>query len=370
MKVLIVAAGTGGHITPGISIADKIKRENPNSEILFVGTKNGIENDIVPKAGYKIKHIRASGIERKISIKNIKNACNLLMGIFDSKKVIKEFEPDIVIGTGGFVCFPIFKQATKLHIPTMLHESNSIPGKVVTTMANKVDTIMVGFKQAEKRIKNARNIVYTGTPSKMTTYVPEDNLRKKLDLKEDMPVLLIIGGSQGAKKINEYLVDILCNGKEKNYQTIFVTGPKQYDNVIAQIEKKKCNIDKLKDLKVLPYVYNMEEYMSVADLLISRAGALSLTEICVMGKPSILIPYPYAAENHQEYNAKILEKNGAAKVLLERDMSSDTLNGLLEVLINDKNKLFEMGANARKLGILDVEDRIYVEIKKLLKGKI
>lgn len=370
MKVLIVAAGTGGHITPGISIANKIRKENPNSEILFIGTKNGIENDIVSKAGYKIKHIRASGIERKISIKNFKNVYNLLMGIFDAKKVINDFEPDIVIGTGGYVCFPIFKQATKLHIPTMLHESNSIPGKVVKTMANKVDTIMVGFKQAQKRIKNAKNVVYTGTPSKMTTYVPEDNLRRKLDLKEDMPVVLITGGSQGAKKLNEYLVEILCNGKEKTYQTVFVTGPKQYDSVISQIEKKIGKIDSLKNVKVLPFVYNMEEYMACADLLISRAGALSLTEICVMGNPSILIPYPYAAENHQEYNAKILEKNGAAKVLLEANISSDTLNGLLEVLINDENKLLKMGANARRLAILDVEDRIYAEIKKLLKGKM
>lgn len=370
MRVLIVAAGTGGHITPGISIADKIKKENPESKILFVGTKNGIENDMVSKAGYKVVHIRASGIQRKLSIKNIKNAFNLFMGIFDAKKIINDFKPDIVIGTGGYVCYPIFKQATKKKIPTMLHESNSIPGKVVTTMADKVDTIMIGFKQAEKRIKNAKNIVYTGTPSKMTTYVPPDNLRQKLDLRTDMPVLLITGGSQGARKLNEYLIDILCNGKPKSYQTIFITGPRQYDDVIAQIEKKKVKIDTLENVKVLPFVYNMEEYMAAADLLISRAGALSLTEICVMGKPSILIPFPYAAENHQEYNAKILEKCGAAKVLFERDMTSDALNELLEKLINDKNKLFEMGVNARKLGVLDVEDRIYVEIKKLLKGKM
>lgn len=370
MNVLIVAAGTGGHITPGISIANKIKREHKDAKILFIGTKNGIENDIVKKAGYNIEHIRAEGIRREITIENIRRAFNLILGIKDAKKIIKRFKPDIVIGTGGYVCFPIFKVATKLKIPTMLHESNSIPGKVVTTMAKKVDTILIGFEETKEKIKGAKNIVYTGTPNKMVTYIPENNLREKLDLRNDLPIVLITGGSQGAKRVNEFLIDIICNDEDKNYQMVFVTGPKQYDNVMQKISDRNCNIEKLKNVKILPFVYNMEEYMAVADLMIGRAGALSLTEICVMGKPSILIPYPYAAENHQEYNAKILEKNNASVVLTEKELTSQKLNNTINDLMNNKEKLLNMSKAARNLAILDVEDRIYVEIKKLLKGKI
>jgi UDP-N-acetylglucosamine--N-acetylmuramyl-(pentapeptide) pyrophosphoryl-undecaprenol N-acetylglucosamine transferase len=183
MKVLITGGGTAGHINPALAIADTIKKNIPNAEIEFVGTPRGLENTLVTKEGYKLHHVNIMGISRSLSLRNVKAAVLMITSQREAKKIIKSFNPDIVIGTGGYVCFPIFKQATKLHIPTMLHESNSIPGKVVTTMANKVDTIMVGFKQAEKRIKNAKNIVYTGTPSKMATYIPPENLRQKLDLK-------------------------------------------------------------------------------------------------------------------------------------------------------------------------------------------
>lgn len=367
MRVMIVAAGTGGHITPGISIANKLKKEEKDCEIVFVGTKNGMENDIVSKEGYNIVHIRAQGIKREFTLENIKRAIDLILGIGDAKKVIKKFKPDIVVGTGGYVTFPIFKVATKMGIKTVLHESNSIPGKVVNMMASKVDTIMVGFEEAKEKIKNGKNIVYTGTPTKMSTYVPPSNLKQKLGLKEDLPVLLITGGSQGAKKLNEKVIEIITNGKEKKYQTVFVTGPKQYDDVIKQIEEKGYSLENLDNVHILNYVYNMEEYMSIADVIISRAGALSLTEICIMGIPSIIIPYPHAAENHQVYNAKVIENAGAGKVILEQDLNGDILNNTLEDMIYNKEKLEKMSSEAKKLAVLNVEDKIYSEIKKLVK---
>ena len=371
MRVIIVAAGTGGHITPGISIANKIMKENPDAEILFIGTKGGMENDLLKKEGYtNIAHIRADGIRREITLDNLKRAFNIILGITDAKKIIKEFKPDIVIGTGGYVCYPVFKVATSMKIPTMLHESNSIPGKVVIAMAKKVDTIMVGFEAAAEKIKGAKNVVYTGTPTKMASYIPPDNLKETLGLK-DLPVVLITGGSQGAKKLNDYLVDIIANEAEKPYQMVFVTGPKNYDAVIAELARRHCGDDCLKNVLVLPYVYNMEEYMSVADLIIARAGALSLTEICLMGIPSILVPFPAAAENHQLYNAKMLEKAGAAIVIQEKEMNSyEKLRDILNDTISNKDKLLEMKRAAKKMAVLNVDDRIYVEIKKLLRGKI
>lgn len=366
MNVMIVAAGTGGHITPGISIANKIKKEDKDSNIVFVGTKNGMENDILQKEGYKVVHIRAEGIRREFTIENIRRAINLILGIGDAKKAIKEFKPDIVIGTGGYVAFPIFRVATKMGIPTVLHESNSIPGKVVTMMANKVDTIMVGFEETKNRIKNANNLIHTGTPTKISTYIPPLNLREKLGLKNDLPVLLITGGSQGAKKLNEQVVNVLTNGKSRNYQVVFVTGPKQYKDVIQSIENKGYKIEDLQNVHILNYVYNMEEYMSVADVIISRAGALSLTEICIMGVPSIIVPYPYSAENHQVYNAQIIQNAGAGKVIIEEELTADKLNDTLESMIYDSEKLQQMSKQAKKLALLNVEDRIYQEIKRLV----
>lgn len=366
MKVMIVAAGTGGHITPGISIANKIKKEQSDAQIVFVGTKNGMENDILEKEGYEVVHIRAEGIKREFTIENIRRAINLLLGIGDAKKAIKKFKPDIVIGTGGYVTFPIFKVATKMKIPTVLHESNSIPGKVVTMMASKVDTIMVGFKEAKDKIKGAKNIIYTGTPSKVSTYVPEMNLKEKLGLKNDLPVLLVTGGSQGAKKLNQEVVNILTNGKTKNYQVVFVTGPKQYDIVVNSIKEKGYTPQSLENVHILNYVYNMEEYMAVADVIISRAGALSLTEICVMGIPSIIVPYPYAAENHQVYNAQIIQKAGAGEVILETELTTQKLNDTLEQMIYNQERLDKMKVQAKKLAVMNVEDRIYSEIKRLV----
>ncbi len=366
MNVMIVAAGTGGHITPGISIANKIKREEKNCNIVFVGTKNGMENDILAKEGYKVIHIRAEGIRREFTMENIRRVVNLILGIGDAKRAIRKFKPDIVIGTGGYVTFPIFKVATKMGIPTVLHESNSIPGKVVTMMSSKVDTIMLGFEDAKNKIKGAKNIIYTGTPTKMSTYIPPTNLKEKLGLKNDLPILLITGGSQGAKKLNEEIINILTNGKSKKYQVVFVTGPKQYNTVIEKIRQRGYEIEQLENVHILNYVYNMEEYMSVADVIISRAGALSLTEICIMGIPSIIVPYPYAAENHQVYNAQIIQAKGAGIVITEDKLTVDSLNDTLESIIYNKEKLEQMRNQAKKLAVLNVEDRIYSEIKRLV----
>lgn len=359
MRAIIVAAGTGGHITPGISIANKIKREEPESKIIFIGTKNGMENDIVSKEGYEIRHIRAEGLKPGLDLDNIRILFNMLFGIGDAKKVIKEFKPDVVIGTGGYVSFPIFKVATKMKIPTLLHESNSIPGKVVKIMAHKVNTIMVGFKKTKENMKDADNVVYTGTPTKMLTYVPPINLKEKLGLKNDLPILLITGGSQGAKKLNENVIQVLNKTKDRKYQVIFVTGKNNYDYAVQNIKNKE-------NVQIISYAYNMEEYMSVADVIISRAGALSLTEICIMGIPSIIIPFPYSAENHQIYNAQVLKDAGAGEVIIEEDLTIDLLKDTLEKIIYNKELLQDMRNKAKGLAVMDVEDVIYSEIKKAI----
>ncbi len=371
MKVIIAAAQTGGHINPGIAIANKIKKENKKAEIMFIGTTRGLENDLVPRAGYELKTIEAYGINRKISIENIKNAIKTLRGYNEAKKIVKEFKPDIVIGTGGFICGPVLMAATKYKIPTILHESNAFPGVAVKLLSKKVDTILVGFEDAKKRLPNAKNVVVTGTPTKIKKIVLTEEQKEKiineLELDKQLPIVLIFGGSQGAKSINNTLINIIKNKTNSNYQIIWASGPKQYEVIKDTLKDIKININKIQNVKILPYIYNMEEMMNLSDIIIARSGAMTITEIAITGKPAIFVPFPFATENHQEYNARVLENVGAAKIILDKDLNENTLSNTLNEILKDRNRLLEMGNNANKVAIKDVEEKIYNEVKKLVK---
>lgn len=369
MKVIIAAAGTGGHINPGIAIANKIKEKQPNSEIIFVGTPRGLENDLVPRAGYKLVTIDAHGISRKMTLDNIKNAIKTLKSISKVKKVIKEFNPDLVIGTGGYICGPVMFSAHSKKIPTMLHESNAFPGIAVKMFSKKVNAVLVGFEDAKKRIPNARKIVLTGTPTKIQklnlSEVQKNAIKEALGLNTELPLVLVVGGSQGAKSINDTLIDIIKN-KKINYQIIWAAGPKQYDSIKAELEKSNINIDKIENIKVVPYIYNMEEIINAVDVVVARSGAMTVTEIARVGKPSILIPFPLATENHQEYNARVLVNAGAAKIILDKDLNSEVLEKEIDSIVSNKEKQLKMGQNANKIAIQNVEEKIYQEIEKIL----
>lgn len=371
MKVIIAAAQTGGHINPGIAIANKIKQENKTAEIIFVGTPKGLENDLVPRAGYELKTIEAYGLQRKVSIQNFKNMFKTLRGLKNAKKIMQEFKPDVVIGTGGFICGPVISAANKYKIPTMLHESNAFPGVAVKLLAKKVDTVLVGFEDAKKRLPKAKNIVVTGTPTKINCLNLDNNQKEKLlqDLKlqKDLPVILVYGGSQGAQSINKALIDIICEKLNKNYQIIWASGPKQYDVIKDELKQNKIDINKIENVKILPYIYNMEEMMNLADVIVSRSGAMTITEVSKVGKPAIFIPFPFATENHQEYNANVLKNVGAAEVILDKDLNKDILNKTINEMISDKSKLINMEKYAKNVAIENVEEKIYEEIKKILK---
>ena len=246
MRVIIAAAGTGGHINPGLAIANKIKEEEKDSKIIFIGTTRGLENDLVPRAGYELKTIDAYGLSKKISIENIKKMYKTFKGLGEAKKIIKEFQPDIVIGTGGYICGATISAAHSLGIPTLLHESNAFPGKAVKMLAKKTDTILVSFEDAKARIKNAKNIVCTGTPVKIVKkdYGINEKLQiiKKAGLNETKPIVLIFGGSQGAQKINEAILGILKNKLNKDYQIMWATGPKQYDIIKERLNNQSATL--------------------------------------------------------------------------------------------------------------------------------
>ncbi len=371
MRVIIAAAGTAGHINPGLAIANKIKKEEPNSKIIFIGTTRGLENDLVPRAGYELKTINAYGLSKKISFENLKNIFKTLKGYGEAKKIIQEFKPDIVIGTGGYICGATISSAHKLKIPTLLHESNAFPGRAIKALARKTNTILVSFKDAIPRIKNSKNVIFTGTPIKIKkiNYKKEEKEKiiKDVGLSIKKPIVLIFGGSQGAKKINDTIIEIIKNKTNKNYQIIWATGPKQYDIIKEELETSRININNIENIKVLPYIYNMEEIMNIVDVIVARSGAMTITEISNLGKPSILVPLPNVSHNHQLYNAKVLEKAGAAKIILNDEINEENLNKTLEEIVLNKENMEKMGENALKVSTTDAEEKIYKEIKKLVK---
>ena len=369
MRVIIAAAGTAGHINPGISIANKIKEEEPDSEIIFIGTERGWEKDLVRRAGYELKTINAYGLNFKKPIQLMKT----LKGFVEAKKIIKEFKPNVVIGTGGYICGAAITMASKLKIPTLLHESNAFPGKAVKMLSKKTDCILVGFEDAKRRLEDAKKVVVTGNPTKIRdlnlSKSEKENIIKDLGLSTDKPILLVFGGSQGAKAINEAIIKIIKSGSNKDYQIIWAPGPVQYNVIKEELEKDSINIENVSNTKIYPYIYNMEEMMNISDLFICRAGAMTVNEVSRVGKPAIFIPLPGVSQNHQEYNAKALESIGAAKIILNNELESIDLNQYIESIIYNKKLLEQMGKKAKKISNTNVLEVIYKEIKKTILHK-
>lgn len=374
MKAIIAAAGTGGHINPGIAIANKIKQEEPESKIIFIGTNRGLENDLVPRAGYELRNIDSYGINRSISIDNIKRLYKTIKSIGEAKNIIKEFKPDVVIGTGGYICVSVGLAAKRCNVPLILHESNAFPGMAIKLLSKKSDVILTGFKEAKARLPKARKVVVTGTPTKVQklniTESKKLSIKTNLGFKEQLPLVFAYGGSQGAKSINESLIKIIKESKNKEYNILWATGNSGYDEIKEKFETEKININNVKNAKIVPYIYNMDEILNTADLLVCRSGAMTITEIANVGKPAIFIPFPFATENHQEYNAKVLGNIKAAKILLDKDLNAEKLDKEIKNIVKNPQLMVEMGKNANKIAVNDVQNRIYNEIKEICKIKI
>ncbi len=371
MRVIVAAAGTGGHINPGIAIANKIKEKEPKSKIIFIGTARGLENDLVPRAGYELERIEAYGLSKKLTIDNLKKMYQTYHSISKAKKIIKEFRPDVVIGTGGYICGPVCMAAKSLKVPVVLHESNAFPGKAVKMLEKKVDKILVAFDDAKKRLKNSEKVIVTGNPTKIRnldlTQKQKEGIKKQLGFREEKPFVLVFGGSQGAKAINDTFLTLMEKRLNKDYQILLAAGPRQYDEMKEELENRKINIEMQKEIKIVPYIYNMEEVMNACDLAICRSGAMTITELAIIGKPAIFIPLPNVSNNHQEYNAKVLEEVGAAKIILEKELTAEKLNKQITEIITKEETLQKMASSARKIAISQVEEKIYQEIKKVVK---
>lgn len=322
------------------------------------------------EAGYSLKTIEAYGFKKEISIENFKNIIKTFRSTKDVKEFFEEFKPDLVIGTGGYICVPVFKVAIKMKIPTILHESNSYPGRSVKLFAKKVSRVLVGFEDTKKNLDFKENVVVTGTPTKVKklniTYTEKNRIFNNLGININLPVVLVYGGSQGAKKINDSISEVIKRGLNKKYQIVWATGPKQYDIIKEDFEKENLNINELKNTKIIPYIYNMDEMLNISDLVICRSGAMTVTEISIVGKPAIFIPLPSKMANRQEDNAKVLKNIGAAEIILNDVVNYQNLSEMIDRLINDRVLLNDMGSLAETLAVNDAQEKIYREIKKVL----
>lgn len=364
MRYIVTGGGTGGHIYPALAIAMEIKKKDKEAEILYVGTEKGLESKLVPKAGFEFATVRVKGMPRSLSKESIKSGIELLKGLSDSKKIIKRFKPDVVIGTGGYVCGPVVFMASRKKIPTVIHEQNAFPGITNKILARFVDRVLITFEEARKYFKSNK-IILTGNPIRSSLFeVDKSKAYSSFDLNSEEKVIVSFGGSGGQKKLNESMLYFIKNNMNKDFQIVHVTGERHYEGFINEL--KKDNIDLNDKVKVLPYVYNMPDLLNIADLIITSSGAITLAEISALGKPSILIPKGYTAENHQEYNANAFKDKGASYVILEKDINGDVLEANIIELMENPEKMKEMAECSYKLGIRDSASKIVEIIDELI----
>ncbi len=373
MRIIFAGGGTAGHINPALAIAGYVREQQPDVEILYIGCKGGMEERLVPQAGFEFKSVIVQGFRRKLTPKGIaENIVTIKKAISaenDAKAIIKEFKPDICVGTGGYVSGPVLNAAAKLGIPTLIHEQNAYPGITNKMLAKKATRVMLAMPAAKKHFKGKCHFVDTGNPVRGEILTADrEDARKKLGL-DERPVILSFGGSLGAQIINESLADIISrSAKDGKYQHIHAYG--QYGKWFPDLLREKgADPDKADNLDIREYINDMPVCLAAADVVVARAGAITLSEIQVKGKPSVLIPSPNVAENHQYHNAMALVEKNAAVMIEEKDLTPQKLTEEIDKLASDPERLREYSENAKKMAINDAAKRIYSVIVEVLAKK-
>ena len=376
LRILLAGGGTAGHINPALAIAEIIKEKHPDTQFCFAGTPDGLEASIIPKEGYDFKPIKIKGFQRKISLENIKRNIKavsyLAMSGYRSKQIIKEFDPDIVIGTGGYVSGPIVRAAAKMGIKTAILEANAFPGVTTKILSKYVDKVMLTVKETEKYLDSSVKCTVTGLPvRKGFKGISKQQAREKLGLPQDEICILSTGGSLGARVINEAVAELFKWYQENNIKINHIHSYGKYKGYKDYPDKLKADGIDLNDKRIrLSEYVDMPVCMAAADLVISRCGANSLTELEAIGRGSILIPSPNVAENHQYYNGMVLDKAGAGICIEQKDFSAGWLKAKVNELYNNKEKLEALSENAKRLYIKDTPERVYGVLSPLIAGVI
>ena len=357
MRVIVSAGGTGGHIYPALAIINKIKEMEPKSEFLYIGTHNRMEKDIVPKYNIPFKTIEIYGFNRKKILKNFKTIKCFFKGYRECRKIIKEFNPDIVIGVGGYVTAPVIYAAHKLHYKTFIHEQNSVPGASNKFLMNMADLVGVSLKSSLEYFPKSKT-VFTGNPCSEDAIKVKPIKKSDYSLSDAKKLVLIVMGSLGASRVNDYICENISKFSDKTYEVLFVTGNQDYDKI--------SKIKHPHNVKIVPYVDGLTRVMKKCDLMVSRAGASTLSEVIALNIPSILIPSPYVPNNHQLKNALDLVNNMAGVLIEEKDLKGDIVVSKIDELLNDKEKYMQIKHNLNKLKVTDSATIIYENIKKLV----
>lgn len=357
MRVVVSAGGTGGHIYPALAIIDKIKEKEPNSEFLYIGTHNRMEKDIVPKYNIDFKPLTIIGFERKLTFRNLRTVKYFFSAIGEAKRIIKEFKPDIVIGVGGYVTGPVIYAAKKLKIPTLIHEQNSILGLSNRFLMRYADKVAISFESTAKFIKDDKAI-FTGNPCSEAALKKNKIGKEGYGLSNNKKLVLIVMGSLGSTAINEKMKKILQLFNNKEYEVLFVTGKEYYDKFKA--------LKVTSNTKIVPYIDDMSRLMKSVDLMVSRAGASTMSEIIALNIPTIFIPSPYVPNNHQLKNALDLVNKEAALLIEEKDLNGDILVRTIDKILTDKEQYNSLKNNLKKLAVNDSATRIYEIAKDLV----
>ncbi len=371
MRVLMTGGGTAGHINPALAIADKIKKEHPDADILFVGAKGRMETRLVPAAGYAIKTVTVRGFQRRLSLKNIGRnvlaAVNVVTSSMAASKLVREFKPDIAIGTGGYVCGPVLREAIRHGVPTVVHESNAFPGVTVKMLAREGATVLLSTEAARQYLPTGCEAIVTGNPLRPDFQaLDRAQARAALGL-DERPFVLSFGGSLGARRINEAMTTVLINSyHDGKLQHLHGTGKSGYDTMMAALREAEMPTD-APGVVVREYIDNMPTCMAAADLVICRCGAMTLSELPAAGVPAVLIPSPYVAENHQYHNAMTLVDAGAAVCIEEKDLTGERLWTEIGAITGDRARMAVMAESVRRLAVADADERIYRVIEDKLK---
>ena len=363
MNFLLVCSGTAGHINPALAIAESLQSVMPDAKILFVGSGRDLENRLIPSAGYNLKNIKMSGLKRGFSpsqiIHNLKTVKNLAMAGSAAARIIREFKPDAVIGTGGYVCYPMLKKASKMGIPTLIHESNAVPGLTTKMLSACVDKVLVSFPDIQNLYKRPERVVFTGTPVR-TGFSGQ---KKSEQTQRTKPLVVSFWGSLGAARMNEEMAEFIKHNISNGTPTfdhIHATGGTQ-ESVTAMLNRLKSlgvTEDLPPGIEIRQYIDDMPTVMASADIVLCRAGASTIAELTVVGKPAILVPSPNVTDNHQEENAKQLQKVGGAVMLLEKDCTGKTLYSAVMEVLRDGDKLKKMSDAQRTLGAPNAAKKI------------
>ena len=363
MRFILTCGGTAGHINPALAIAGRLRELMPDCEILFIGAEGKMEMELVPREGYKIEALKITNISRGHSLEalrhNLDTLRNVAVSTHEAKRILREFKPDVVVGTGGYVCYPVLTAAHELGIPTAVHESNAVPGLTTKLLAERVDRVMVGFADSREAYHHPEKVEVTGTPvrGEFASY-SKALAKRELGLDPDEPLVVSVWGSLGAAHMNKVMGELITLlDARREFRLIHSAGAMYFDGFMEKLEAAMPDFAKF-GADVRKYIYDMPRVMAAADLILCRAGASTLSELAYMGKPVIIVPSPNVTNNHQEKNARVLEKAGGAKVFLEGEFDAQSLLDTVRELLGDEGKLSEMSEAMRSLAVPGATDRI------------